>query len=133
MVVKMTNGEMIARANGITRMQEREKKIGSSILGSNINVVYAISKNKKAIIELLEPYNEALKKLISECAETVSDATGEFNIKKDKVDKWVKSINELRQIEVDVPVFMISFESIASADLTISEFEYIDFMVSDPK
>ena len=133
MVVKMTNGEMIARANGITRMQEREKKTGSSILGSNINVVYAISKNKKAIIELLEPYNEALKKLISECAETVSDATGEFNIKKDKVDKWVKSINELRQIEVDVPVFMISFESIASADLTISEFEYIDFMVSDPK
>lgn len=133
MVVKMTNGEMIARANGITRIQEREEKTGSSILGSNINVVYAISKNKKAIIELLEPYNEALKKLISECAETVSDATGEFNIKKDKVDKWVKSINELRQIEVDVPVFMISFESIASADLTISEFEYIDFMVSDPK
>lgn len=133
MLIKMTNGEMIARANGIAKIQEREEKTGSSILGSNINVVYAIAKNKKAMIQLLEPYNEALKKLIFECAETGSEVTGEFNIKKDKVDKWIKSINELRQIEVDVPVFMISFESIASADLTLSEFEYIDFMVSDPK
>ena len=133
MLIKMTNGEMIARANGIAKIQEREEKTGSSILGSNINVVYAISRNKKAMIQLLEPYNEALKKLIFECAEPGSEVTGEFNIKKDKVDKWIKSINELRQIEVDVPVFMISFESIASADLTISEFEYIDFMVSNPK
>lgn len=133
MLIKMTNGEMIARANGIAKIQEREEKTGSSILGSNINVVYAISKNKKTILGLLEPYNEALKKLISECMEPGAEANGEFNIKEDKVDKWVKSINELKQIEVDVPVFMISFESIASADLTLSEFEYIDFMVSDPK
>ena len=58
----MTNQEMILAYNGIMQFQNMEQKkfeeSGKKILSGKIQLAFSINKNKAAIVQALQPYEE---------------------------------------------------------------------------
>ena len=61
----MTNQEMILAYNGIMQFQNMEQKkfeeSGKKILSGKIQLAFSINKNKAAIVQALQPYEETKK------------------------------------------------------------------------
>ena len=64
----MTNQEMILAYNGIMQFQNMEQKkfeeSGKKILSGKIQLAFSINKNKAAIVQALQPYEETKKSII---------------------------------------------------------------------
>ena len=58
----MTNQEMILAYNGIMQFQNMEQKkfeeSGKKILSGKIQLAFSFNKNKAAIVQALQPYEE---------------------------------------------------------------------------
>ena len=135
MIKKMNNSEIIARINGINKMQERDKANNLHLFGENMRVLYGIFKNKQTLIEHLKPYNDALSSLVEECGVKFNDGDlgREIEVPEENKLKWVSSIDKLQKIIVDVPVFQVELKDIEDANFTMEDFEIIGFMISDPE
>ena len=133
MVKKMTNAAIIARVNGISAIQARDRKEGSTVIGRRIKFMYAITKNKQTMIELLNPYHEALTRINEECGAKIDEKDGTIHVEPENQSKWSKAVTELQSIVVDVPVFQIPIEELEGSNLTLDEFETIGFIVADPE
>ena len=133
MVKKMSNAEIIARVNGISAMQARDREEKNTVIGRRIKVLYAITKNKQTMIDLLNPYNEALARLNEECGASIDEKDGSIKIPAENQGKWVVSVKELQSIVVEVPIFQIPIDELEGSNLTLDEFETIGFIVADPE
>lgn len=133
MIKKMTNAEMISRVNGIVSIQNKEEKECINIFGTKAKLLYAITKNKHTMVELLKPYEESLKKIMDEChVRNLETENGiKMQVENEFIEKWNEKVNELKNIEVEVPVHMVNIDAVDGSDLSITEFEYIDFMIDD--
>lgn len=127
MVRKMSNADIIACVNGITEIQEREKKEKCNILGTKIKTFYTVTKNKQAMLELLKPYNESLATLIKECKVVIDK--GEIVVEGEYKERFNKSLKELQSIVLDVPIATMTMDDIDGSSLTLTEFGYISFMI----
>lgn len=133
MRTKMTNKEMLETVNRIVDMQNREDTKQEKIFGSKIKALYAIKKNKDKLIQLLKPYDESRKELLEECNKTEAQLNNLIDIKNDCKEKWKKNMDELMEIEVDVDIHTIKFSELEGLDLSINDFEAIEFMLEDPE
>lgn len=133
MRTKMTNKEMLETVNRIVDMQNREDTKQEKIFGSKIKALYAIKKNKDKLIQLLKPYDESRKELLEECNKTEAQLNNQIDIKNDCKEKWKKNMDELMEIEVDVDIHTIKFSELEGLNLSINDFEAIEFMLEDPE
>lgn len=73
----MTNQEMILAYNGIMQFQNMEQKkfeeSGKKILSGKIQLAFSINKNKAAIVQALQPYEETKKSIIEEYRDTAAE------------------------------------------------------------
>lgn len=129
MIKQMSNADIIYCVNGISEIQNREKNEKNNILGTKVKAFYTLIKNKQTMIDLLKPYQDALKAIMEEYGVSVDQKTGNFNIEKSAISEFNAKIADLRKIVVEVPVTTMAMEDIDGSTLTLTEFEYISFMI----
>lgn len=129
MIKQMSNADIIYCVNGISEIQNREKNEKRNILGTKVKAFYTLIKNKQTMIDLLKPYQDALKAIMEEYGVSVDEKTGNFNIEKSAISEFNAKIADLRKIVIEVPVTTMSMEDIDGSTLTLTEFEYISFMI----
>jgi hypothetical protein len=129
MIKQMSNADIIYCVNGITEIQNREKNEKCNILGTKVKAFYTVIKNKQVMIDLLKPYQDALKAIMEEFEVSVDEETGNFRIEKSVIPEFNSKIADLQKIVVDVPVTTMAMEDIDGSNLTLTEFGYISFMI----
>ena len=129
MIKQMSNADIIYCVNGISEIQNREKNEKNNILGTKVKAFYTLIKNKQTMIDLLKPYQDALKAIMEEYGVSVDEKTGNFNIEKSAISEFNAKIADLRKIVVEVPVTTMAMEDIDDSTLTLTEFGYISFMI----
>lgn len=129
MIKQMSNADIIYCVNGISEIQNREKNEKNNILGTKVKAFYTLIKNKQTMIDLLKPYQDALKAIMEEYGVSVDEKTGNLNIEKSAISEFNAKIADLRKIVVEVPVTTMAMEDIDDSTLTLTEFGYISFMI----
>ena len=129
MIKQMSNADIIYCVNGISEIQNREKNEKNNILGTKVKAFYTLIKNKQTMIDLLKPYQDALKAIMEEYGVSVDEKTGNLNIEKSAISEFNAKIADLRKIVVEVPVTTMAMEDIDGSNLTLTEFGYISFMI----
>lgn len=132
MIMKMSNAEIIMHVNKINELQEREKSDNYNIFGWKIKTAYSLIKNKRAMVSALEPYNEALKKVMEECGvenQATEDGKMVIKIKEGLEKKFFESVAELQAFTVDVDISKITIDDLDGSLLNLSEIESMSFMI----
>lgn len=132
MIMKMSNAEIIMHVNKINELQEREKSDNCNIFGGKIKIAYSLIKNKRAMVSALEPYNEALKKVMEECGvenQATEDGKMAIEIKEGLEKKFFESVAELQAFTVDVDISKITIDDLDGSLLNLSEIESMSFMI----
>lgn len=132
MIMKMSNAEIIMHVNKINELQEREKSEKQNVFGGKLKTAYTLIKNKRAMTSALEPYNEALKKVMEECGvenQATEDGKMAIKIKEGFEKKFFESISELQAFTVDVDVSKITIDDLDGSLLNLFEIESMSFMI----
>ena len=125
----MTNQEMILAYNGIMQFQNMEQKkfeeSGKKILSGKIQLAFSINKNKAAIVQALQPYEETKKSIIE-----VQDIS--ISLRPDKsMEEYQRKLNELAIQETDFEPKKVPLSLFEGLDLTSAELEPFIFMISE--
>lgn len=152
--MKMTNRAMIANYNMLDAFQLREREYfeetGRKLLKGNIRATFAIKKNKGNLLTALKPYEEARQELVEEYRDLEAekkaidrenelakaegrDPRSVAVIMKEgkETEEYMKKLNELLDIEVEVPVHMVHFEEFDGVELDSAELEPFMFMLAE--
>lgn len=152
--MKMTNRAMIANHNMLDALQLRERsyyeETGRKLLKGNIRATFAIKKNKGNLLTALKPYEEARQELVEEYRDMEAekkaidrenelakaegrDPRSVAVIMKEgkETEEYMKKLNELLDIEVEVPVHMVHFEEFDGVELDSAELEPFMFMLAE--
>ena len=150
----MTNQEMILAYNGIMQFQNMEQKkfeeSGKKILSGKIQLAFSINKNKAAIVQALQPYEETKKSIIEEHRDTAAErkaweeeqkaAEAEKRPVQDisislrpgkSMEEYQRKLNELAIQETDFEPKKVSLSLFEGLDLTSAELEPFIFMISE--
>lgn len=129
----MKNREIITHINDLEAMAKREKKAIESNPGykrMNIKVVHKIFANKRLLKEKIKPYEETLKEL-TDRFDVKMDAGG-MNIKnltEENREKFIRELNELLDIDVDIEVDKLYIEQFGDYDISQEDMAALEFMV----
>lgn len=130
--MKVKNKEIVAFLNGIGALKDKRFPV---------KVTYAINKNIRAVSGAAEAYNSTFDELRNQYmlkdaeAKLVLDEHGEPKFLEGKKDAFVKELDELREIEVDVNLIMITYSDIEKCDsdrystLSVRDMEALDIML----
>lgn len=150
----MTNQEMILAYNGIMQFQNMEQKkfeeSGKKILSGKIQLAFSINKNKAAIVQALQPYEETKKSIIEEYRDTAAErkaweeeqkaAEAEKRPVQDisislrpgkSMEEYQRKLNELAIQETDFETKKVPLSLFEGLDLTSAELEPFIFMISE--
>ena len=106
-----------------------------------MKVTYAINKNIKAVTGAAEAYNNTFDELRNQ----YMDKDAEGNIKYDeegepkflegKRDEFLKELEELREIEVDIELIILNYDDLEKCDsdkysaLTVRDMDVLSIMI----
>lgn len=113
--MKMTNQEIIAAINGIskiTKIQEDSKKSFFTVKGQ-----YALFYNNKTLMDKYRPYEESYIRINKQCD--------------GNADKLKESVSELLSVSVDVGELKTITEDDFKDGITANMMMCIDFMIAD--
>lgn len=128
---KMKNGEIIFVVEAITAMKKREEERKEKLFADKINVSFAIKKNLDDLVKLIKPYLDSRSELLEECRTDSKDEKGNWIIRKDCQTKWIKGMEELNEIEIDVNVHCIKLSDLEGLSLSLADLDAIDFMIEE--
>ena len=107
----------------------------------NNKVLYNISKNKKILMDEIETYNKQADEISDKYVEKDENGNKErilkFKFKEDGKTTYEKEyldeMNELRDVEVDLPIRTIKFDDLEKDEgkLTPMEMDAIFFMIEE--
>lgn len=129
----MKNREIITHINNLEAMAKREKKAIESnqdYRRMNIKVVHKIFVNKRLLKEKIKPYEETLEELTVRFG--VKMDAGGMNIKnltEEKREKFIRELNELLDIDVDIEVDKLYIEQFGDYDISQEDMAALEFMV----
>ena len=130
--MKVKNKDIVAFLNGIGTLKDKRFPV---------KVTYAINKNIRAVSGAAEAYNKTFDELRNRYmlkdaeGKFVLDEHGEPTFLEGKKDEFVKELDELREIEVDVNLNMLTYSDIEKCDsdkystLTVRDMEALDIML----
>lgn len=96
-----------------------------------VKVNFYIVKNKSVLTELAKDIETHRLEIIKEFGQ-YNEATGQYDIDKDKINEATKSINELFSIEQEVQIYTIKLEDMGDKlNLSTSQMEALLFMIED--
>ena len=119
--MKVKNKDIVVFLNGIGALKDKRFPV---------KVTYAINKNIRAVSGAAEAY--MLKDVEGKL---VLDEHGEPKFHEGKKDEFVKELDELREIEVDINLNMLTYSDIEKCDsdkystLTVRDMEALDIML----
>lgn len=130
--MKVKNKDIVAFLNGIGGFKDKRFPV---------KVTYAINKNIKAVAGAAEAYNNTFDELRNQ----YMDKDAEGNIKYDeegepkflegKRDEFLKELEELREIEVDIELIMLNYDDLEKCDsdkysaLTVRDMDVLSIMI----
>ena len=116
MTVKLSNIQITNILQGLDDFIAKDKEVP-------IELSYAISKNVKEMVRLLEPFETERNKLLEKLEKDNSEET------KERTDI---EFNKLAQIQIEVPIFTIALETIKEIkEMTVKDFMALDFMIKE--
>lgn len=130
--MKVKNKDIVAFLNGIGVIKDKRFPV---------KVTYAINKNIKAVTGAAEAYNNTFDELRNQYMD--KDANGNIQYDEDgepkflegKREEFLKELEELREIEVDINLNMLTYSDIEKCDsdkystLTVRDMEALDIML----
>lgn len=130
--MKVKNKDIVAFLNGIGVIKDKRFPV---------KVTYAINKNIKAVTGAAEAYNNTFDELRNQYMD--KDANGNIQYDEDgepkflegKREELLKELEELREIEVDINLNMLTYSDIEKCDsdkystLTVRDMEALDIML----
>ena len=130
--MKVKNKDIVAFLNGIGALKDKRFPV---------KVTYAINKNIRAVSGAAEAYNKTFDELRNQYmlkdaeGKLVLDEHGEPKFHEGKKDEFVKELDELREIEVDINLNVLTYSDIEKCDsdkystLTVRDMETLDIML----
>lgn len=98
---------------------------------------YCISKNKALINVALKPYDDTIDKLIAEYGKRPEDGSPAMLqlhlLPLELRVELAKQIDELLDVEEEVPIRMIPGSELEKLDMTPAEMETLEFMITVPE
>lgn len=118
--MKLTNGEIYSYAIQLS------KEFSDSNQFLPVKPNFYIQKNKKMLVELGQEIEIERSKIIESCSTFVD---GNMKIIPSKMDEVNQKIEELVNIEQEVPIYSISLEDLGSVSLSTKQMEILMFMI----
>ena len=120
--MKVKNKDIVTFLNGIGGFKDKRFPV---------KVTYAINKNIKAVTGAAEAYNNTFDELRNQ----YMDKDAEPKFLEGKRDEFLKELEELREIEVDIDLIMLNYDDLEKCDsdkygtLTVRDMETLDIML----
>lgn len=129
----MTNKEIINTINRLEAMARREKnaiEANPDYCRMSIQAAYKIFANKRILKEKIAPYEDALTELTHRYQVTLdTNGFNTENLTVDKCEAFMKELNELLMIEVDVPIDKLTIEQFGDYNISQEDMEALGFMI----
>lgn len=119
----MTNGELLKLYETLNRLTEdRERKF-------NVRLGYLLAKNKAMIKQDIQLIYDAKQKIIYEYGEPQEN--GDVIIPQDKIDTVQKKLDELLDINIDVPLIYIPIEDFNNYEFNLNDIDNLQPIILD--
>lgn len=121
--MKVKNKDIVVFLNGIGALKDKRFPV---------KVTYAINKNIRAVSGAAEAYNKTFDELRSQYmlkdveGKLVLDEHGEPKFHEGKKDEFVKELDELREIEVDINLNMLTYSDTEKCDSEQIQYTYCE-------
>lgn len=130
----MKNSEILQHLNGLEAMSLREQRAmeqDANYPKMNIKAVYKIFKNKQALKNALEPYNESLKALLNKYNISLN-ADGSINpdaIDTDNRISLTNELDELLKMDEKIELSKLVIDDFGYYEISQTDYEALEFMI----
>lgn len=122
--MKLTNNKIYNYAINLSKVFNA----GDQYLPAKVN--FFIQKNKKMLIGLGADIEDARIAILNNYGELAEDGVT-YNLTANNIDKANKELNDLLQIEQEVPISKIKLSDLNGIDFTIEQMQAIMFMIDE--
>lgn len=96
-----------------------------------IKFSFYFQKNMKVIVEAAQDIETRRVEIIKKYGNASDDEPTNFIIPEDKFDEATKEVNELFELEQEIPVYMASLDSLGDITMTPAQVSAISFMIQE--